>query len=54
MESYLTINLATATVHRKLMGNVHTMESAEKSGVWYTKQLAGYVTSPTLDKHNKN
>jgi hypothetical protein len=56
MESYLVtlwINLATATACQKLMGNVPTMESAEKC-VWYTTQLARYVTSPTLDKHNKN
>ena len=45
------INLATATVHQKLMGNVPTMESAEKC-VSYTKQPARYAMSPTLDKHN--
>jgi hypothetical protein len=61
MESYLVtswIDLATATLHQKWMGNVltgnvPTMESAEKC-VWYTKRLAKYVTIPTLDKHNKN
>jgi hypothetical protein len=47
------IDLATATVHQKLTGNVPTMESAEKC-VWYTKRLAKYVTIPTLYKHNKN
>ena len=39
MESYLItswIDLATATVHQKLIGNVPTMESAEKC-VWYTQ-----------------
>jgi hypothetical protein len=30
------INLATATMHKKLTGNVPIMESAEKC-VWYTK-----------------
>jgi hypothetical protein len=47
------INLATATVHQKLMGNVPTMENAEKC-VLYTKRLARYAMSSTLDKHNKN
>jgi hypothetical protein len=47
------IDLATATVHRKLTVNVPTMESAEKC-VWFTKRLAKYVKIPTLDKHNKN
>jgi hypothetical protein len=30
-----------------------TMENAEKC-VLYTKRLARYATSPTLDKHNRN
>jgi hypothetical protein len=55
MESYLVtswIDLATATVHQKLMGNVPTMESAEKF-VWHTKQLAKYVMIPILDNTTK-
>jgi hypothetical protein len=56
MESYLVISwidLATATVRRKLMENVPTMENAGKC-VSYTKQPARYAISPTSDKHNKN
>ncbi len=35
------------------MANVPTMENAGKC-VLYIRQPAGYVMSPTLDKHNKN
>jgi hypothetical protein len=54
MESYLGIlwiNPATATTHQKLMGNVPTHAGR---CVYYTKRLAEYAMSPTLDKHNKN
>jgi hypothetical protein len=66
----LWIDPATATVRQRLMGNVPIMESlvsgdfmdrpcncnraSKIDGKCAYNELAEYVTSPTLDKHNKN